>query len=295
MTQQPVYFRPPSEASSLLIPVMRGCPHNRCTFCNIFKNVHFQLIPLEEILKMLDADAVEHAPVIEQVKGIYLEGGDPMALNPETLEAVMKHAHMRFPHLEHIACYATARSVIRRTPEQLKSLADAGLRRVYIGLESGLDDILKATRKGCTSADLAEAGRLLSVANIENDVSIMLGIGGKELSRQHALATAELFNLIEPACVRICTFVPKLGTHLGDDFLRGHFTLMGPHDILHELRLLVEATTGNTRFLSSHWTNFIRFDVEMPRGKNILLELLDAALEMDESQFRPLGINDVRD
>ncbi len=295
MAEQETYFRPPSEAESFIIRVMHGCPHNQCTFCNLFKTVPFKPVPLEEVLAGIDRDAQWLGPDLgRQVKSVYLEGGDPLALPADRLLAIMEHAKVRFPDLERFAGYATARFTGRKTQEELNALGRAGLRRVFVGLESGCEEILRATRKGCNRADLIRVGDMLKKAGIEMDVSLMLGIGGAELSRQHAVETAELLNAIEPACVRIRTFVAKGGTDLGRDYLDGRFQLMEPHEILRELRLMVSYITGHMTLLSEHWTNFIHFVAEMPDSKKELLKFIDQALARPRSDFREIGLSEGR-
>ena len=224
-----MYFRPPSAANNLLIRVMHGCPYNKCTFCNVFKKIPYRPVPLSEITACLDKDAEEFGPeYIDSVDSIYLEGGDPLALPTGDLLYIMDYAKSRFPALKRFACYATALFTGRKNVLELKELAQAGLARVFVGLESGCDELLKATNKGCTCDDLKRVGAMLREAGIEMDVSMMLGIGGPELSRRHALAPAGLLNDIEPECVRIRTYMPKGDSPLGNAYLQGGFRLMTP-------------------------------------------------------------------
>lgn len=293
MQQEEVYYRPPSEAESFIVRVMRGCPHNACTFCNLFKGVPCKILPLEEVLAGLEQDAEDvSAKYLHKITSMYLEGGDPLAIPSKRLLAIMGHARKLFPQLERFACYATARFTIKKTQEELNALGVAGLRRVFVGLESGSGELLKSLRKGCTPEELILAGRMLAEAGIEMDVSMMLGIGGLERSNEHALETAALLNEIQPECVRIRTFAVKSNTELGNDYLNGRFTLMGPHDILRELRFLVENISGKMRLLSEHWTNFAHFDARMPEAGPALLEHIDKQLSIPEAQFRPVGITD---
>lgn len=293
--QQEVYYRPPTEADSFIIRVMHGCPHNECTFCNLFKTVPFRPVPLADVLSGIDSDAEDlgeaHRP---KLTSMYLEGGDPLALRSESLLAIMEHAKSRFPNLGRFACYATARFGIQKKQEELNALGRAGLRRVFVGLESGSDTILQATNKGCTSDDLKRFGEKLFLAGIEMDVSMMLGIGGQALSREHAVKTAELLSAINPVCVRIRTFVAKHDTPLGDEYLEGRFELMDPHDILRELRLMVEHTTGRMQLLSEHWSDFIHFAADLPGAREALLDYIDQALAQPRESFRPVGIDDER-
>lgn len=290
---QETYYRPPSEEDSFIIRVMHGCPHNKCTFCNLFKSTTFRVVPLEDVLAGIDRDAEElGARFSPLLKSMYLEGGDPLALPSAHLLRIMHHAKQRFPALGRFACYATARSVLRKTRDELIALGAAGLQRIFVGLESGCDPILEATRKGCTTADLRQVGPRLAGSGIELDVSLMLGIGGAALSERHATETASVLNDLAPACVRLRTFVPKVGTDLGVEYASGGFVLQGPHDILRELRLMVSHITAPMLLRSEHWTNFVHFDAPMPEAREALLALLDENLAKPESVFRPVGLCD---
>ncbi len=288
---EPEYYnRPPSELNSFIIRVAHGCPHNQCTFCNMYKTVPFRPIPVEEVMAGIEQDAEENREFLEVIKSIYLEGGDPPALPVPDLLRIMSHAREHFPALTRFACYATAKTIANRTPGELAQLAQAGLRRVFIGLESGSDRILRHTRKGCTRADLLLAGGLLAGAGIENDVSMMLGIGGKAFSEEHILATASLLNEIKPVCVRIRTFVPKKDTPLAAEYLDGSFLLQEPEDSLRELRLMVENIHSPMQLLSEHWTDFLRFNARMPEARDLLLKAVDNALQLPRSAFRSTGL-----
>lgn len=291
MSQDVLYYRPPSEADSFLVRVMEGCPHNACTFCGMYKGIQCKVLPLETILRGIEQDAEDLGDkFLPLLTSLYLEGGDPMALPMNMLRPIIAHAKTFFPALERVACYATAASILHKSQEELQELAHMGLERVHVGLESGSDAILKKIHKGCSRADLLLVGIMLRQAGIENDSSMMLGIGGMELSEEHALKTASLINEIAPACVRIRTFIPTLGTPMGTDYLEGRLTLMDPYQILRELRLLTENIAARTELLSEHWTNFIRFSAKMPKDKGALLTLIDQALTQPREKFRETGI-----
>lgn len=296
MQQDDIYFRPPSEADSFIVRVMQGCSHNKCTFCNMFKGIPFSILPLEEIFEGMEKDAASLGTrFLPLVKSLYLEGGDPLCLPTQALLAILERAALCFPSLRRVVCYATARSIIRKPPDDFVRLGRAGLRCVFMGLESGSDSILADTRKGCTRADLLRANDYLLRAGIENDVSIMLGIGGERLSERHAVDTAALLNAMRPVCVRIRTFVPNEGTPLGEEYAQGRFTLLEPHAVLRELRLMVEYLQSPMRLLSEHWSDFIMFDARMPDEKEALLAMIDKALQLPRGAFRQTGLSSIRD
>lgn len=287
------YYRPPSEAESFIVRVMYGCPHNKCTFCNLFKDVPCKVIPLDEVLNGIDADVKAIGPShLHLVESMYLEGGDPIAVSTPHLLEVMRYAKKRFPKLERFTCYSTAKSVLKKDFAELNTLARMGLKRVFVGLESGNDTILKLTQKGCTSNDLALAASVLAHSGIEMDVSMMLGIGGQAMSQEHALKTAILINKIRPACIRVRTFIPKIGTDLGDAVSRQSFALLSPHETLRELRLLVSQIEIKTQLLSEHWSNYVIFSAGLPGAKKKVLAYIDEHLELPEESFRQITPTD---
>lgn len=290
-----VYYRPPSEANSFIVRVMKGCPHNKCTFCNMFKDTPCHMLPVEEVVEGMEKDARELGPEhVGLVESMYLEGGDPLAMNTDKLLTIMGHARALFPNLARFACYATAKYTVKKTQAELDKLSAAGLRRVFVGLESGSDSILEATKKGCDTSDILNVGLKLARARIELDVSMMLGIGGLEYSHEHADSTAHVINAIEPQCVRVRTFIPKEGTELGADYLAGTFHLPGPHAILRELWRMVSKIGARTRLLSEHWSNYVLFDAWMPEAKEPLLAHIDKYLTLPETDFRKPGMDAVR-
>ena len=291
MEQQQVFHRPPAEADSFIIRVMEGCPHNKCTFCGTFKKTPFRSLPLGEVLQGIANDARDLGPqYVPLVKSLFLEGGDPMALPTAQLNKIINHAKMFFPGIGHIACYSTVAQIKQKNDEELLILAAAGLKRVYVGVESGCNPILQAIQKGCTAEDMVLVAEKLRNAAIKNDVSIMIGIGGAELSERNAIDTGEILNVIQPYCIRVRTFVPYFFTQMGEDYMNGRFRLLSAHEALREMRLLVQAIREETFILGEHWSNFMHFAVQLPDAKDKLLEKIDEMMAKSLKSFRPVGI-----
>ena len=283
----PVY-RPPSEADSLLIQATIGCPHNRCTFCMIYKNgPRFRVRDVAEIKEdILTASDV----FARKVRTIFLPAGNTIAMKTDDLCEVLTFANKVFPGLERVTVYGSSQYIHKKGPQGLKRLADAGLSRIHVGLESGDDVILKRIKKGTFSQEQIEAGKWVVDAGIELSLYVILGIGGKDRTISHAIETASVLNHIEPDFIRLRTFVPKINTPLLEEVQDESFKMLGPYEVLRETALLIKDIQASSYLTSDHYTNYINLEGMLPRKKTRLLEKIDAALKRDEQSFRPFFI-----
>ena len=283
----PIY-RPPSEADSLLIQATIGCPHNRCTFCMVYKNgPRYRVRPVNDVKEdMLEAKRV-YGPY---VRTLFLPAGNTIAMKTEDLAEICRFARATFPALERITVYGSSQFIHKKGPRQLEELAQAGLGRIHVGLESGDDLILKQIRKGTHARQQIEAGRWTMAAGIELSLYVILGIGGHDRSREHAEETARVINEIVPDLVRLRTFVPKINTPLLEEVMEGRFKMLTPHEALKEAASLLEHLTISTTLTSDHYTNYINLCGRLPHDKPRLLDEINYALERDESEFRPFFI-----
>ena len=283
----PVY-RPPSEADSLLIQATIGCPHNRCTFCMIYKNgPRFRVRDVAEIKEdILTASDV----FARKVRTIFLPAGNTIAMKTDDLCEVLTFANKVFPGLERVTVYGSSQYIHKKGPQGLKRLADAGLSRIHVGLESGDDVILKRIKKGTFSQEQIEAGKWVVDAGIELSLYVILGIGGKDRTISHAIETASVLNHIEPDFIRLRTFVPKINTPLLEEVQDESFKMLGPYEVLRETALLIKDIQASSYLTSDHYTNYINLEGMLPREKTRLLEKIDAALKRDEQSFRPFFI-----
>lgn len=283
----PIY-RPPSEADSLLIQATIGCPHNRCTFCMVYKNgPRYRSRPVDDIKEdILEAKRV-YGP---DVRTMFLPAGNTIAMKTEDLAEVCCFARRTFSSLERITVYGSSQFIHKKGPRQLEQLARAGLGRIHVGLESGDDVTLKRIRKGTHAQQQIEAGRCVMAANMELSVYMILGIGGQERTCQHAEETARVINQIAPDFLRLRTFVPKTNTPLLEEVMGGRFQMLTPHGILKETRILIERLAVATTLTSDHYTNYINLQGRLPDDKPRLLDEIKSALEQDGSRFRPFFI-----
>lgn len=286
----PIY-RPPSEAHSLLIQATVGCPHNRCTFCMVYKNgPRYRERPVAEI----KADLLEARRIHgDALRSLFFPAGNTIAMRTQPLCDICHYAREVFPALERITVYGSSQHIHRKRPEDLKRLAAAGLSRIHVGLESGDDVILKRIRKGTFSQEQIEAGRWVRQAGMQLSLYVILGIGGRERTRTHAVKTAAVLNVIAPQFTRLRTFVPKINTPLLADVQSGRFEMLGPLEVLAETRRLVDHITVDTYLVSDHYTNYLNLEGRLPAEKPRLIAAIDEALTWDESRFRPFFVGDV--
>lgn len=280
----PIY-RPPSEADSLLIQATVGCPHNKCTFCMTYKKgPKYKERPVEDIIEDMETARQTYG---NRVKRIFFPAGNTIAMPTENLAAICSQAHTIFPHLERITIYGSSQYILAKGIENLNLLKRSGLSRIHIGLESGDNEVLYRIKKGSTAEEQIKAGRLLKEAGIELNLYVMLGIGGKARTYEHALNTAQAINAIQPDCIRLRTFVPKINTPLLNQIEKGQFKLLSAHGILYETRRLLENIYVDLPVRSDHYTNYLQLNGQTVQDKSWFLKQIDQGLEMDESDFRP--------
>lgn len=284
MRYEGMVYRPPSEAQSLIIQATIGCPHNRCTFCSLYKNTKFRIRPVEEIKEDLKMARDYYGEYIESV---FFADGNTIIMKTEQLLEIFDYTRSLFPYLERITVYGSSRFVNKKSLEDLKRLRAAGLKRIHTGMESGDDIILERIKKGTNSQEIISAGLKLKEAGISVSEYYLVGIGGKERSREHALNSALTLSAFSPDFIRLRTYVPMPNTPLYDDYQNGVFALLSPHEALREVRLLIEnLNCDNSQLLSDHINNYWNVYGILPQDKDKMLAEIDRALAIDESRFR---------
>lgn len=282
MRYEGAIYRPPSEAGSLLIQATIGCPHNKCTFCGMYKNKKFRIRPVTEIKEDLWRARDYYGP---GVKTIFFPDGNTIVMKTKDLVEIFQFARQLFPRLERITVYGSARFLVRKSLEELRLLKEAGLDRIHSGMESGDDVVLQKIQKGATSQEIITAGLRVKEAGIEISEYLLLGIGGEERTREHALASAAVLNAIDPHFIRLRTYTPVPRTPLGEEYAAGTFKLLSPHQVLQELRLFLENLEVTGWLLSDHISNYLDLNGRMPHDKPLLLTAIDQALQIDEEYF----------
>lgn len=278
-------FRPPSEARSLLLQVTVGCSHNRCTYCDMYRDKQFSAKPFE----LVERDIREAAALGPRFEKLFLCDGDALILSTARLIAILDSVREHLPWIERVGVYGDTRSVGKKSVAELEKLRQAGLGIVYHGVESGADDVLALIDKGGTRAECIETAAKLRAAGISHSVMVLLGIGGTRLSELHAHETASLISAMDPPFVGALTTTVVAGTPLAELERRGEFVLPDKFRLLEELRTIVqESTLSNCRFSSNHASNYLPVRAELPRDKAELVGVLDAVIaRRDERLLKP--------
>jgi radical SAM superfamily enzyme YgiQ (UPF0313 family) len=283
----PIY-RPPSEADSLLIQATVGCPHNKCTFCMVYKKGPlYKVRPVKEICEDIDEAYDLHGA---KVQSLFFPAGNSIAMPTGDLAAICRYSMAKFQNLQRITVYGSSRYIAKKGLDDLATLREAGLSRIHVGLESGDDDILRKVKKGTNASEQIKAGKLVKEAAMELSEYVILGLGGVGRSEIHALKTAEAINAIEPDFVRLRTLVPKINTLLLHEIKNNRFQLLSPYQVLKETRLLLENLQCRTILTSDHYTNFLDLSGNLPEDKDRLLDQIERALNWEPHRFRPFFI-----
>lgn len=283
-------FRPPSEADSLLLQVTVGCSHNGCTYCGMYRDPvqRFRLKPLEVVARDID-EAAAYDRDVEPIRRVFLCDGDALVLPTKRLLEILGLLRERLPHARRVGIYGDARTILRKDDGELAALREAGLGIVYHGAESGDDEVLRRVDKGSTADDAARAAAALRRAGIRHSVMVMLGIGGRERSREHAEATARLLTAMDPPFVGALTTTLVPGTPLYAEAQAGRFALPDPWGMLAELRVLIaDSRLSRCRFHANHASNYVPLSLNLPADRDLGLATLDALLrERDRSRLKP--------
>mgnify|MGYP001818748150 FL=1 len=308
-------IRPPSESESLLIRITRNCPWNRCTFCPVYKDVNFSLRPVEHVLNDIDTvksyvDAIVEAKrtgtryygdflkegledevalhaayhfVAGGMRSIFLQDGNSLIIKPEDIITILRHLQLSFPMVERITSYARSHTIARISDENLEKMAQAGLNRIHIGMESGSDWVLKMVRKGVDKATQIKAGQKVKRAGIELSEYFMPGLGGDALSREHALESADALNQINPDFIRMRALALPVAAPLTTQFEAGEFGKMGEVATARELLLFLESLQGITsKVRSDHVLNlFSEVNGTLPADQQKMIDPLRRFLALD--------------
>ena len=276
-------IRPVDEADSLLIRTTRGCPWNRCTFCSLYDNMKFSLRSLSEIKK--DIHAAKQYFNGHPFETCFLQDGDSFVMQTKDLIEVLKTLKTAFPSLKQISSYGRAQTMVKKSPSAMKDIFEAGLNKLYCGMESGSLQVLERIKKGITPASIIKSAHMAKQAGMNTTQFIIMGLGGTELSETHAIETAKVLNEINPNHIRILAIGVKPGSGLDLQMQNKEFTLPSETQIISEQRLMLE----NLEDITSHYANHHSVDLllevrgQLPENKERLLNILDQFLSLNKT------------
>ncbi len=310
-------IRPPSEAASLLIRVTRNCPWNRCTFCPVYKSEKFSLRPVEHVIRDIDTvhrfvtllqdsfgsgfttadlsplakdldmgERMALSSAVNWIRGgkrsIFLQDANSLIIKPDNLIRILSYLQKLFPQVERITSYARSHTIRRIEDEKLAEMRAAGLNRIHIGMESGSDKVLKLVKKGSTKEDHITAGLKVKKAGMELSEYVMPGLGGRELSRDHALETADALNAINADFIRLRSLAIPDHVELFQLYSAGKFSKQTDKEIAAEILLFLRQLEGVTSTLKSdHILNlFEEVQGVLPEDKDRMTTIVETFLQL---------------
>ncbi len=298
-------MRPPSEARSLLIRVMRGCPWNYCTFCSAYKDVPRKALmrSVEDVKSDIDelrthCDEMRRQGYVVAASTAFLADSNAIVIKTADLIQIVAHLLEAFPSLERVTSYGRAKTVLAKGLDELRELREAGLDRLHLGLESGDDGVLERVKKGANSEQMITAGLRVKEAGFELSEYVMPGLGGREGSQQHVEGTARVLNAVDPHYTRVRSLILAPGTPLHQEYEAGRFQARSLLDVTREIRALVEHLEITGRLCFDHFSNppFLRMDWEgykFPEEKEEVLSTIDSALERRQAHLPNEGLGPV--
>lgn len=277
-------YRPPSEAGSLIIQLTIGCARNACTFCSMFKDKKFRVRNLDDVVRDLEEVRAYYKNYL--IRRIFFADGDALIVKTKDLLYILDVTKRLYPEAERISIYGAPRDVLLKSDEELKALKEAGLDMVYIGAESGDDEVLRRVKKSATHDEIVEACHKLKKAGMITSLTLISGLGGKERFREHALESARLITETKPEYVGLLTLLVEKTVPLYQEIKNGTFEMLGPKEILEETKIFIENTDAEgTVFRSNHASNYVSLAGTFNKDKEAMLEKIRWAEK--NSAFKP--------
>ncbi len=281
-------YRPPSEAYSLILQVTIGCSHNACAFCTMYKQKRYRQKDWPEISELIHAASREYP----RTRRIFLADGNALSLPTETLVNTLKLLYMKFPSLERVSIYGGPKDVLIKSAEELETLHKEGLGLVYFGIESGSERVLKLVNKGVSPLEMIEAGQKVKKCGLQLSATIISGLGGKELWKEHALETARVVSEINPHYLASLTLLLEEGAPLLRKIKEGSFTFLTPWETLKELHLFMQhVDLNNCVYRANHVSNYFSLAGVLNQEKELILQKLEYYLSRSDIKALPVDYN----
>jgi radical SAM superfamily enzyme YgiQ (UPF0313 family) len=242
----------------------------------MYKEKKFRIRDLKDIMEDLEQAKLTYGIV----KKVFLADGDALVLETNKLKSILSKITELFPHCERVGIYATASDILRKSLEELRELKDFGLGIVYLGLESGNNEILKSINKGVTASEMIIAGCKIKESGIKLSTTLISGIGGRSKISEHAIESAKLISAINPDYVGFLTLMLERGTPMYEDVQKGIFNILTPEEIMYEIREFIQnVEVNNCIFRSNHASNYMALAGTLPQDKNQLISDIDHAIK----------------
>lgn len=261
---------PPEEATNFLLPVTTGCPYNQCAFCSMYGDDSYAPVYMREIELQLQNGYL-------YTEKVFLTGADPLAIGFEKMKEVLQRIRQYLPYCAMVSAYASVRTLSQYTKEELSFLHHKGLRLLYIGFETGREDVLRLMNKGHTPKQAIEQGIKLNQANLQFHSIILYGIAGHNESTENAKQTAKMLNQFQTAKVITMNLMVFAGTQLEDMVNKGLFCPATGRERMLELLTLLELLEPRQRMIfdTTHPTNIIKIKGTLPEERQHLIGLIE--------------------
>ena len=284
MKYEGAIIRPPSEAYSQLLQVTVGCSHNKCTFCPAYKEKKFRIKSFDEIQE----DILESG-TCRRIEKVFLCDGDALIIPQKRLVQIMQSIRINIRGLKRVGTYANAKSVLRKTRNELTELKKLGMGIIYLGVETGNAELLEKINKGVTYEQMVQAANRVKEAGIPLSVTVILGLGGKEKSLQHATDTARILSDIDPDYAGALTLMIVPGTSLYEEYSKREFILPDQFGLLNELAIIIEGSNfSNCYFTSNHASNYLPVKARLPQDKEKVVRMIHRVIEAGDAEcLRP--------
>jgi radical SAM superfamily enzyme YgiQ (UPF0313 family) len=285
MKYEGMIFRPPSEADSLILQVTVGCSYNRCTFCGAYQGKRFRVKSFEEVKEDID----EVSSYGSRIRKVFLADGDALIIPQKGLIRILTYLREKLRGLERVGIYANAKDILRKDVDELKELKELGLGILYLGLESGNPEILKRIKKNATIDQMVQAAKRIKESGILLSVTVLLGIGGVELSQAHAADTGEVLSQMDPDYVGALSLMVVPGTPIEKEIETGKLLLPTPFGLIQELETMIQhCRFTRCFFASNHASNYLPLRIRMPEEKEEALRRIREVLrKKDPALLRP--------
>lgn len=270
-------FRPPGEANSVIIQATLGCSWNQCAFCEMYRSKAFKARKQDELVSEIKKLGMYYAGA----KKIFLADGNAFVLSTQKLIPLLHQINESFGRIQRVSSYALPKDILSKSIDELHELKALGLKLLYVGIETGDDELLKLINKGETYKSTVDGIQKAHQAGIDTSIMIINGLGGRNYSKQHALNSAKIINAVNPKFLSTLTLSLPYGIELFQSKFKGKYIQQNIIELYQELKLFIENTrVENVIFRSNHVSNNLILKGTLAKDNNKLIEIINSAIEI---------------